>query len=169
MTKQSKSQNPVTYQPIGVIHSPHRDAKKTPVQPVFAQGIAGTAEVFPEYAEGLSDLDGFSHVYLIYHFHEAAPAKLLVKPFLDDTPRGIFATRAPARPNPIGLSLVRLMRREGHILHLEDVDVLDGTPLLDIKPYIARFDQRDDVHSGWQEDVDEETARKRGRREFGTP
>ena len=169
MNNQCDSPKPVTYRPIGVIHSPHRDAKKTPVQPVFAQGIAGTAEVFAEYAEGLSDLDGFSHICLIYHFHEAAPAKLLVKPFLDDTPRGVFATRAPTRPNPVGFSVVRLVRREGRILHLEDVDVLDGTPLLDIKPYIARFDQRDDVRSGWQEDVDEETARKRGRRQYGRP
>jgi tRNA-Thr(GGU) m(6)t(6)A37 methyltransferase TsaA len=166
MNKQSDSHKPVTYQPIGVIHSPHRDAIKTPVQPVFAQGIEGTAEVFPEYAEGLSNIDGFSHVYLIYHFHEAAPAKLLVKPFLDDTPRGVFATRAPTRPNPIGFSVVRLVRREGPILHLEDVDVLDGTPLLDIKPYVARFDRRDDVRSGWQEDVDEKTAQIRGLREY---
>lgn len=166
MSRQSNSQGPVPYEPIGVIHSPHRDAKKTPVQPVFARGIAGTAEVFPEYEEGLRDLEGFSHIYLIYHFHRAAPARLVVKPFLDDTPRGVFATRAPTRPNPIGFSLVRLVRREGHILHLEDVDVLDGTPLLDIKPYVARFDQRDDVQSGWQEDVNEETARIRGLRKY---
>jgi tRNA-Thr(GGU) m(6)t(6)A37 methyltransferase TsaA len=168
MAKQSNSREPITYQPIGVIHSPHRDARKTPIQPVFAQGVAGTAEIFPEYVAGLQDLDGFSHIYLIYHFHRAAPAKLIVKPFLDDTPRGLFATRAPTRPNPIGFSLVRLVKREGPILHLEDVDVLDGTPLLDIKPYVARFDQRENVRSGWQEDVDEDTARVRGQRQHTT-
>jgi tRNA-Thr(GGU) m(6)t(6)A37 methyltransferase TsaA len=166
MDKQSDSHSTVTYKPIGVIHSPHREAEETPVQPIFARGIAGTAEVFPEYAKGLSDLEGFSHVYLIYHFHRATPAKLTVKPFLDDAPRGIFATRAPTRPNPIGFSVVRLVRREGPILHLEDVDVLDGTPLLDIKPFVARFDRRDDVRSGWQEDVDEGTAQIRGLREY---
>jgi tRNA-Thr(GGU) m(6)t(6)A37 methyltransferase TsaA len=89
-----------------------------------------------------------------------------VKPFLDDVPRGVFATRAPCRPNPIGLSLVRLNRIEGNILFIEDVDVLNGTPLLDIKPYISRFDSRENVRSGWQENVDEETAKLRGRRNF---
>ena len=167
MDKQRDSLGTVTYKPIGVIHSPHQDPHKTPVQPVFAPGIAGTAEIFPEYVAGLRDIDGFSHIYLIYHFHRAAPAKLIVKPFLDDAPRGIFATRAPTHPNSIGFSLVRLVRCAGHILHLEDVDVLDGTPLLDIKPYVARFDQREDVRSGWQEDVDEETAHKRGLRQYG--
>jgi tRNA-Thr(GGU) m(6)t(6)A37 methyltransferase TsaA len=167
MSKQNHSRELITYEPIGVIHSPHHQAGKTPIQPIFAQGIAGTAEVFPQYAEGLSDLDGFSHIYLIYHFHQAAPAKLTVRPFVDDTPRGVFATRAPSRPNPIGFSLVRLVRREGRILHLEDVDVLNGTPLLDIKPYVARFDRRDGTRSGWQEDVDDETARIRGRRQYG--
>jgi tRNA-Thr(GGU) m(6)t(6)A37 methyltransferase TsaA len=167
MSKPSDSQEPITYQPIGVIHSPHQAVRETPIQPIFAQGIAGTAEVFAEYAEGLRDLEGFSHIYLIYHFHRAPPARLTVKPFLDDTPRGVFATRAPSRPNPIGFSLVRLVRREGHILHLEDVDVLDGTPLLDIKPYVARFDHRENARSGWQEDVGEETAQVRGLREYG--
>ena len=96
----------------------------------------GRVEVFPEYAEGLRDLEGFSHVYLIYQFHRTSGTKLTVKPFLQDVERGVFATRAPCRPNPLGLSLVRLVRRDGRVLHIEGVDVLNGTPLLDIKPYI---------------------------------
>jgi tRNA-Thr(GGU) m(6)t(6)A37 methyltransferase TsaA len=126
----------------------------------------GSAEIFPEYAEGLRDLEGFSHVYLIYHFHKARAARLIVKPFLEDVDHGVFATRAPRRPNPIGISLVRLTRIEGHVLHLKDVDILDGTPLLDIKPYAPRFDRREDVRIGWLEDVDEKTARIRGRRQY---
>ena len=157
----------IVYRPIGVIHSPHTDPKATPIQPVYAQGVAGRAEVLPEFAEGLQDLEGFSHVYLLYHFHRAREVRLVVKPFLEDTPHGVFATRAPCRPNPIGMSLVRLVRREGAVLHLEDVDVLDGTPLLDIKPYIGRFDVRENVRCGWQEGVDEATAKRRGRRGFG--
>lgn len=157
----------VTYRPIGVIHGPHDDPKATPIQPVFAQGVAGRVEVFPEYAEGLDDLDGFSHIYLLYHFDRSPGVKLKVKPFLQDVPRGVFATRSPARPNPIGFSVVRLLRREGATLFAEDLDVLDGTPLLDIKPFVERFDYRPDTRSGWQEQVSDETARERGRREFG--
>jgi len=156
----------ITLRPIGVIHSPHKRAEETPIQPVYAQGIEGSVEIFPEYADGLRDLEGFSHIYLIYHFHRAGPARLIVKPFLEDVPRGVFATRAPVRPNPIGLSLVRLVRREGNVLYLEDVDILDGTPLLDIKPYVSRFDSRENARCGWQEGVDEGTARVRGRRQY---
>ncbi len=130
------------------------------------QGVKGTAEIFPEYEEGLRDLEGFSHIYLMYNFHRAKDCNLSVKPFLQDAPYGVFATRAPARPKPIGLSLVRLVKIAGNVLHLEDVDVLDGTPLLDIKPYISRFDCRENVHCGWQEDVNEETAQTRGRRGY---
>ena len=153
--------------PIGVIRSPHTEPPKTPIQPVYAQGIEGRAEILPEFADGLRDLEGFSHIILVYHFHRAKGVRLLVQPFLEDVEHGVFATRAPCRPNPIGTSLVRLVRREGTVLHLEDVDVLDGTPLLDIKPYIGRFDVRDDVRCGWQEGVDETTAKRRGRRGFG--
>lgn len=154
----------IIYRPIGLIRSEHTVAEKTPIQPVYAQGCPGRAEVFPEFADGLMDLDGFSHVYLIYSFHRAGPARLSVKPFLQDVERGVFATRAPCRPNPIGLSIVRLLRREGNVLHLDGVDILDGTPLLDIKPYIARFDHIETTRNGWQDEVDEETARRRGRR-----
>lgn len=108
-------------------------------------------EVFPEYSEGLEDLDGFSHLHLLYFFHLAKPFALKVRPFLDDTERGLFATRAPSRPNPIGISVVRLMKVEKHRLHVEDIDVVDGTPLLDIKPYVPEFDVRKADRIGWLE------------------
>jgi tRNA-Thr(GGU) m(6)t(6)A37 methyltransferase TsaA len=154
----------ITYKPIGVIRSEHTRPEETPIQPAYATGHQGRVEVLPEYAEGLRDLDGFSHVYLIYHFHVADPAKLIVQPFLQDVERGVFATRAPCRPNPIGISIVRLKGRQGNVLRVDDLDVLDGTPLLDIKPYAARFDRIDATRNGWHDQVDPETARLRGRR-----
>ena len=159
----------VTYRPIGVIRSPHTDRQAAPIQPVYACGAEGRAEIVQAYEDGLADLEGFSHLILLYHFHRAGEVKLRVTPFLEDTEHGVFATRAPCQPNPIGLSVVRLLVREGRVLHLADVDVLDGTPLLDVKPYVARFDRRDGVRSGWQDGVDEQTARSRGRRETGGP
>jgi tRNA-Thr(GGU) m(6)t(6)A37 methyltransferase TsaA len=154
----------ITYKPIGVIRTGHTKPEETPIQPVYSEGHAGTAEVFPEFAAGLSDLEGFSHIYLVYHLHKADPPRLRVKPFLQDVERGIFATRSPCRPNPIGLSVVRLVRREGNLLYLDSVDVLDGTPLLDIKPYTAKFDNIQTARNGWQDEVDEKTARQRGSR-----
>lgn len=154
----------VHYRPIGLIRSEHTEAEKTPIQPVYAQDCPGRAEILPEFAEGLRDLDGFSHVYLIFHFHRMGSAKLMVKPFLQDVERGVFSTRAPWRPNPIGLSVVRLLKIEGATLHLKDVDILDGTPLLDIKPYTAKFDHIIATRNGWQDEVDETTARRRGKR-----
>ncbi len=156
----------VTYHPIGVIRSEHITAEQTPIQPAYAKGCKGRVEILPEYAEGISDLEGFSHIYLIYHLHQAGPAQLKVKPFLQDVERGVFATRAPCRPNAIGLSIVALVRREGNILHLDGVDILDGTPLLDIKPYTARFDRIEGTRNGWQDAVDEETAQTRGKRKY---
>ena len=158
---------PICLQPIGIVHSPHRDPDQTPIQPVFAAGVPGTAEVFPAFAQGLRDLDGYSHLWLIYLFHQAKPARLIVTPYLDDVPRGVFATRAPCRPNPLGLSLVRLVRCAGNLLHLEDVDILDGTPLLDIKPYVRRFDVREDARCGWHDDVNEAEVQRRGRARTG--
>jgi tRNA-Thr(GGU) m(6)t(6)A37 methyltransferase TsaA len=152
--------------PIGRIRSPHTRSEETPIQPVFAEGVQGRAEILPEYADGLQDLDGFSHIWLLYWFHQAGSPRLIVQPFLQDVEHGVFATRAPTRPNPLGLSLVRLVRREGRVLHLEDVDVLDGTPLLDLKPYVPQFDYRTGVRTGWLEAVDEQTAQRRGRRQF---
>ena len=136
--------------PIGIIHSPFTDKSQTPIQASRSQA-KGVVEVYPEYAEGLQDLEGFSHIFLLYVFHESSGYSLLVKPFLDDQIHGLFATRYPARPNPIGLSVVRLMERQGNSLKIEGVDMLDGTPLLDIKPYVMDFDNRADTRDGWFE------------------
>ena len=159
----------VTFRPIGVIHSEHTSADATPIQPVYARDCLGRAEIFAEYADGLADIEGFSHLYLIYHLDRAEPPQLRVKPYLQDVEHGIFATRAPCRPNPIGLSLVRLLRRKGNILFLAGVDVLDGTRLLDLKPYAPRYDTVENPRGGWTEAVDESTARVRGRHGFGLP
>ena len=150
--------------PIGVIRSPHRDPAATPIQPACAEGCRGEVEVFEPYAAGLDDVDGFSHVHLLYWLHLSGPPALKVTPFLDDTPRGVFATRAPNRPNPLGLSVVRVLERRGRILVVDDLDVLDGTPLLDIKPYVERFDVRTATSGGWTERVDGGTFRRRGAR-----
>jgi len=166
MGKHVECPKDVVFRPIGIIHSALKKKEETPIQPVYARGIKGSVEIFDEYTDGLHDLEGFSHIYLLYHFHKAGDVRLVVRPFVDDMPRGVFATRAPCRPNPIGVSLVRLNQIRGDILDIEDIDVLDGTPLLDIKPYISRFDSRDSVRCGWQENVDEETAKLRGRRNF---
>ncbi len=141
----------IRYVPIGVIHSPFEDPKGTPIQPAGARGIDGRVKVYPEYAEGLKDLDGFSHIILIYHFHLSKDASLLVKPYMDDEEHGIFAIRGPSRPNAIGISVVRLLRVEGNILHIRDVDIVDGTPLLDIKPYVPEFDIQEVEKIGWLE------------------
>lgn len=136
-----------------MIHSPHADLEGMPIQPTGATGISGTVEVFEDFSAGLKDLDGFSHIILIYSFHRSEGFQLEVIPFLDTRPRGVFATRAPKRPNAIGLSIVRLNRVEGRILHIENLDVLDNTPLLDIKPYVPDFDVQSDVRTGWLENV----------------
>ena len=141
--------NEIEYKPIGVIHSPFKEPKGTPIQPKGGEGIAGTVEVFPEYAEGLKDVDGFSHIILIYHFHLSKSASLLAKPYMDDQAHGVFAMRGPSRPNPIGISVARLVRVEGNILHIQDLDIVDGTPLLDIKPYVPEFDVREAGKIGW--------------------
>ena len=166
MGRDDAAYEPITLRPIGVIHSPHRQAEPTPIQPVYARGVRGRAEVLPEYSAGLRDLEGFSHLCLIYWFHEASSPRLIVKPFLEDVPRGVFATRACCRPNPLGFSVVRLVRRQENVLHIEDVDILDRTPLLDIKPYVTRFDYRESARCGWQENVDARTVAGRGRRGF---
>lgn len=137
--------------PIGTIYSPHRQASGTPVQPLFASGIEGAVELMPEYAEGLKDLNGFDRIWLIYWFDRAAEARLEVTPYLDTQTHGIFATRSPSRPNPIGMSSVRIRQIEGNIIHILDVDILDGTPLLDIKPYVPAFDSYAPTRIGWFE------------------
>ena len=140
---------PVTFRPIGIIRTPFADTDGMPVQPVGAMGVAGSIELDPAYAEGLADLDGFSHLTLLFHLHGISEARLTVTPYMDDRPHGLFATRSPARPNPIGLSTVRLVGIEGTLLRIEDVDMLDGTPLLDIKPYVPQLDDRADARIGW--------------------
>jgi len=154
----------VTFAPIGIIRSPHTSGDRTPIQPIYASGVTGFAEIFPEFAGGLVDLEGFSHIHLVYYFHMAEKRQLIVKAFLDGLEHGVFATRAPFRPNPIGLSLVRLAGIEGRILTLQDLDLLDGPPLLDIKPHIPDFDCRRDVRCGWYDRVDKGAAEVRGRR-----
>jgi tRNA (adenine37-N6)-methyltransferase len=136
--------------PIGVIHSPFTEKDKTPIQASRSQTV-GQVEIYPEFADGLKDIEGLSHIYLLYAFHESSGYDLQVKPFLDDQKHGIFATRYPYRPNPIGLSIVRLLSRLENTLTIEGVDVLDGTPLLDIKPYVPDFDHRAEVRAGWYE------------------
>ncbi len=143
--------NEIKYTPIGVIHSQFKEPKGTPIQPSVAKGIKGTVEVFPEFAEGLKDVEAFSHIFLIYHFHLAKKTSLKVKPYLDNKARGIFSTRAPSRPNPIGISVVRLVKIEEALLQIQDVDIVDGTQLLDIKPYVPSFDVRETVKIGWLE------------------
>jgi tRNA-Thr(GGU) m(6)t(6)A37 methyltransferase TsaA len=134
---------------IGVVRSPFSDIEGMPIQPSAAENVDGTIELAPCYIDGLKDLDGFSHIILLYYFHASEGFSLTVAPFLDETPRGVFATRAPRRPNPIGLSIVRLTGIDGTTLHIRDVDILDGTPLLDIKPFVPAFDNREHCQAGW--------------------
>lgn len=136
---------------IGILHTPFKTKENMPIQPAGARGIKGRAEIKPKYAKGLDDLDGFSHIYLIYYFHKSGKYSLSVKPFLDDTYRGLFSTRAPKRPNRIGISVVKLLSVKDNILELENVDMLDGTPLLDIKPYVPEFDHFRVEKIGWLE------------------
>jgi len=156
----------ITFSQIGVIRSEHKNAGHTPIQPIYAGGCKGQVEIFPEFVAGLHDLENFSHIYLIYYFNQAEPAKLTFKPYLQDIERGIFATRAPCRPNAIGMSVVEQTGIEGQTLYFDGADILDGTPLLDIKPYTSRFDRIETSRNGWQDDVDEQTAQKRGRRGY---
>jgi tRNA-Thr(GGU) m(6)t(6)A37 methyltransferase TsaA len=147
----------IEFSPIGIINSPHTSPEGMPIQPTGAKGISGTVEVFDSFAPGLKDLDGFSHIILLYYFHRSKGYVLETVPFLDTKPHGVFATRAPKRPNPIGLSIVRLNRVDGRVLYVENIDVLDNTPLLDIKPYVPNFDAppnaQTDVKTGWLEDI----------------
>ena len=144
---------PITINPIVVIHSSLTDAKGSPIQTVFAQNSEGIVEVYEPYKQALKDLEGFERIWLLYWFHKASNTRLKVKPYMDNIERGLFATRAPCRPNPIGLSAVRLLRIENNRIYIAEVDILDGSPLLDIKPYVARFDCYDVKRSGWTDRV----------------
>ena len=141
----------IQYQPIGIIHTPFKEPKGTPIQATAAQGISGSIEIYPEFEGGLKDVEGFSHLILIYHLHLIKKCNLLVKPFLGNDLHGIFATRSPGRPNPIGFSIVRFVNIEGNMLTIMDVDIVDQTPLLDLKPYVGEFDIRQVKKTGWFE------------------
>ena len=142
---------PIIYKPIGVIHTPFKEPRGIPIQPQRGRDVTGTVEVFEAYEEALADLAGFSHIILLYHLHLSEGYSLKVTPFLDTELRGLFATRAPRRPNPIGLSVVRLDRIDGCTLRIRDLDMVDGSPLLDIKPYVRPFDPAERLRLGWLE------------------
>jgi tRNA (adenine37-N6)-methyltransferase len=148
----------LTYRPIGVIHTPFARGEDAPIQGVFSGGATGEVEVFEEFEPGLKDLEGFSHIILLYHFHLADGAALVKKPFLDTEERGIFSIRHFNRPNPIGLTVVELEGIEGNVLKVRGVDMVDGTPLLDIKPYVCDFDVRRDTREGWYETASEKDS-----------
>ncbi len=149
---ESQNMAPLVLSPIGIIRSCHKQAEGAPIQSAGAKDIPGVVELFPQFQEGLEDIEGFSHLILLYHCHLCSGYKLTVKPFLDDKEHGLFATRAPARPNPIGMSIVRLEKRDGNLLHILDVDIVDQTPLLDIKPHVPAFHVQGSEKTGWIED-----------------
>lgn len=154
-------------EPIGTIHSPHHSIEDMPIQPKSASRVEGYILMDEKFIDGLQDLEGFSHIYLIYYFHEATRTELLVTPFMDTQARGVFATRSPLRPNHIGMSIVKLKSVEENKILVEGIDVLDGTPLLDIKPYIEKFDAVKESSSGWLQASDEEISKKRSDKRFG--
>jgi tRNA-Thr(GGU) m(6)t(6)A37 methyltransferase TsaA len=141
-----------TFRAIGLLRTPFQAKEGVPIQGVFDPEATGRAELFKEYEPGLQDIEGFSHLILIYVFHRSTGYDLICRPYMEEQVRGLFAIRAPRRPNPIGFSVVRLERREGNILYLAEVDMLDGTPLLDVKPYVPRFDHREGAKVGWMEE-----------------
>jgi len=151
----------IKFEPIGIIRTPFVGKEGMPIQPPGATGIKGTVEVFEKYRAGLKDLDGFSHIILVYIFHKADGFKLQVVPFMDSKSRGLFATRAPKRPNPIGLSVMRLNKINNGVLHVENIDILDGTPLLDIKPYVPEFDEPSQTRTGWLEKTRKAVSHKK--------
>lgn len=151
---------------IGRIRSPYTELTNMPIQPKGAADVCGTVIIDKQYADGLCDLEGFSHIYLLYEFHKATRTELTVIPFMDNEARGVYATRSPLRPNHIGLSIVELVKREGTTLTIRGVDILDQTPLLDIKPYISHFDNVTKSRSGWFHADKEEVKKKRSDTRF---
>ncbi len=156
----------IIYEPIGIIHSPFSKPEGMPIQPSAGKGIRGHIIVNEAYAEGLDDLDGFSHIYLLYHLHLSKSYKLKVVPFLDDRERGLFATRAPKRPNPIGLSVVKLCGITSNRIDIENIDIVDGTPLLDIKPFVSEMNENSDYKIGWLSEYKKEINSKRSDHRF---
>ncbi len=153
-------------QPIGIINTPFETLENMPIQPRGAPDTTGNVLLNEEYIQGLKDLDGFSHIYLIYQFHKAKKTELSVIPFMDTKERGVFATRSPLRPNHIGISIVRLIKVEGPMLTVGGIDVINGTPLLDIKPYINNFDSIENSLSGWMKAGKKEVSIKRSDTRF---
>jgi tRNA-Thr(GGU) m(6)t(6)A37 methyltransferase TsaA len=139
----------ITFKPIGVVHSPFKELKNMPIQPTGCKGVEGEIEIFPEFSPGLQDLDGFSHIFVIYFLHKVQGWKSKVIPFLDTQERGIFSTRSPVRPNPIGLSVLEIKAVNGNRIMVNNTDILDGTPVLDIKPFVPQFDQPENTRIGW--------------------
>jgi tRNA-Thr(GGU) m(6)t(6)A37 methyltransferase TsaA len=156
----------IIYRPIGILHTEFKDLAEMPIQPTSRASGPAAVEVFPEYVEGLKDLEGFSHLILIYHLHAVKEMRLTVTPFLDAVPRGVFATRAPTRPNPIGLSIVELLGIDGNRLRIGKADMLDGTPVLDIKPFVPDFDQPEHARIGWLESAKGQVREARSDRRF---
>ncbi len=156
----------IQFRPIGVIRSPFQDVKGMPIQPSGAVDVQGKVILDTAFEEGLTDIEGFSHIILLYLFHRSEGYQLMVKPFLDDKHHGVFATRAPRRPNPIGLSIVELIKRQKNVLHIRGVDVLDNTPLLDIKPYAPAFDIVRVSSAGWLEGKECEACLKKADERF---
>ena len=156
----------ISYNPIGKIETPFEDREGMPIQAAGGAGVRGRIHLFDEYKPGLQDLDGFSHLILIYHFHLTRDTQLVVTPFLDTTPRGVFATRSPNHPNPIGISIVRLLGIRGATLEIEDLDIVNGTPLLDIKPYVPAFDHRQPEKLGWLAEADATVKQTRADKRF---
>jgi tRNA-Thr(GGU) m(6)t(6)A37 methyltransferase TsaA len=141
--------NQIIYKPIGIIYSPFKTIEGVPVQPAGANGIKGKIKVYKKYLDGLLNLEGFSHIILIYHFHLSKGYSLKVIPFLKDKEQGVFATRAPKRPNQIGISVVKIEKIEQNYIDISNVDIVNGTPLLDIKPYASFFDNVKNEKNGW--------------------
>jgi tRNA (adenine37-N6)-methyltransferase len=138
----------ISIAPIGIVHSPFESPQGMPIQSAFSDAV-GTLEVYTDYLDGLRDVAGFDYLILLYHFHMATKESLRVTPFLDDEPRGVFATRAPTRPNRIGMSVARLLKVTGNVLDIGNVDMASGTPVIDIKPYVPDFDSRTQCRIGW--------------------
>ncbi|MBF0111527.1 MAG: tRNA (N6-threonylcarbamoyladenosine(37)-N6)-methyltransferase TrmO [Desulfamplus sp.] len=156
----------ITFNPIGVIHSPHKEREGAPIQSAAASEFEGKIEILPQYKEALNDLDGFERIILLYHFHLSDGYNLKVKPFLDNVKRGLFATRAPRRPNQIGISIVKLLKVEDNTIYIKGVDVVNGTPLIDIKPYVPIFDAFVNSKSGWFDNIDNNVAAVRADKRF---
>lgn len=156
----------IIFESIGVIHSPFAELENMPIQPSGSLDVEGTIEIYPKFSQGLQDLDGFSHMYAIYYFHKVKNWKPIVTPFLDDQERGLFSTRAPKRPNPIGISLMEIIGIDNNIIKVQNIDILDDTPLLDIKPYVPQFEPAENIRIGWLSDKIRNVENKKSDKRF---